>query len=112
MPALERANERAFHDGAELRAISRTASGLTENEQARVLAAVEALRRDDAEILGLTTVARDAMKLLNVGPSDWDRSPGRAQSLREPVRVVAELEQVPMAQRCIGTLKQLLQLTQ
>jgi hypothetical protein len=112
MPALERANEREFHDGAEMRAISRTGSGLTENEQARVLAAVEALRRDDAEILGLTTLTKAAMKLLHVGPSDWDRSPGRAQSLREPVRVVAELEQVPMAQRCIGTLKQLLQLTQ
>lgn len=40
MPALERAYEREFHDGAELRAISRSGSGLTENEQARVADAV------------------------------------------------------------------------
>jgi hypothetical protein len=58
MPALEGANEREFHDGAALLALSRAGSALTEVERERLLGAVEALRRDDAELLRLATLAK------------------------------------------------------
>ena len=110
MPALERANEREFHDGATLRAISRIGGGLTETERSRVLESAEALRRDNAEILRLATLAKDAMRLLNVRPADWRRLPGQGPSLGDPDRVVKELEQSPMAQNCVVALKQSLAL--
>ena len=105
MPALEGANEREFHDGAALLALSRAGDALAEGERERMLGAVEALRRDDAEILRLATLAKGAMAQLGIGVGDYRRSAGPTSSLQEPDRVVNELEHLPMANSCVAELK-------
>jgi hypothetical protein len=109
MPVIEGANEREFHDGAMLHAVSRVGGPLTETERERLLEAVEALRRDDAEIVRLSTLARDAMKLLDIGAGDWAHSGSRASALREPERVINEVENLPMAQGCVAQLRKSLE---
>jgi len=105
MPALEGANEREFHDGAALLALSRAGGALTEAERERMLGAVEALRRDDAELLRLATVAKGAMTQLGIGVGDYQRYTGPTSPLQDPERVVNELEHLPMAKRCVAELK-------
>ncbi len=109
MPALESANEREFRDGAALAALSRTGGPLTDAERGRVLEAVERLRRDDAEIFGLSTLAETAMHQLGISVGDYRPLAGGV-SLQDPRRVVIELEKSPMAQQCVNELKRSLQI--
>jgi hypothetical protein len=105
MPAFEGANEREFHDGAALLALSRAGGALGEAEQERVLGAVEALRHDNAEILRLATLAKEAMTQLGIGVWDYKQSAGLVSPLQVPERVVDELEHQPMAKNCVAELK-------
>jgi hypothetical protein len=109
MPALENANEREYRDGAGLAALSRTGGPLTDIERGNVLAAVEMLRWDDAEMLRFATLAKTAMHQLGVTVGDYRPLVGNDSSLQGPQRVINELEQWPMAQQCVGELKGSLQ---
>ena len=109
MPAIEGANQREFHGGAMLHALSRVGGPLTETERERLLEAVESLRRDDAEIVRLSTHAKDAMKLLDIRAGDWSHSGSRASALSVPERVINEVENLPMARGCIAQLKKSLE---
>jgi hypothetical protein len=112
MPVLESANEREFRDGAVLAALSRAGGPLTELERSQVLGAVETLRRDNAEIVRFSNLARVAMKQLGVKVGDYHPLAGRVSSLQDPQRVIIELEAMPMAQPCVNELKESLAATQ
>jgi hypothetical protein len=112
MPVLESANEREFRDGAVLAALSRAGGPLTELERSQVLGAVETLRRDDAEIVRFSILARAAMKQLGIEVSDYRPLAGRVSSLQDPQRVIIELEAIPMAQSCLNELRKSLAATQ
>jgi hypothetical protein len=109
MPVLERANEREFRDGAALGAISTTGGALTDEEQGRVLSAVERLRRDDAEIHRLAMLAEASMTQLGISIRDYRPLGGRVSPLQDPQRVITEMQREPMAQACVGGLEKSLQ---
>jgi hypothetical protein len=105
MPVLESANEREFRDGAALVALSRTAGPLTELERGQVLGAVETLRRDDAEIVRFSVLARVAMKQLGVEVREYHPLAGQVSAVQDPQRVINELEAMPMARSCVNDLR-------
>ncbi len=104
MPVLESANEREFRDGAALAALSHSGGTLTDLERNRLLEAVETLRRDNAEILRFSALAKTAMKQLGIGVRDYRPLAGRVSSTQDPQRVLLELKALPMAQSCISDL--------
>ena len=104
MPVLEGANEREFRDGSAL-FLSRAGGALTELEKERVLGAVEALRRDNTEIVRLAELAAAAMSQIGIRVTDYRPHVGPTSLLQEPARVVTELQNHPMAQRCVAELE-------
>ena len=104
MPALEQANAQELRDSAAL-FLSRAGGALTELENQRVLGAVEVLRRDNAEIVRLAELAAGAMSQLGIRVADYRQSTGPTSPLQEPGRVVTELQNHPMAQRCVAELE-------
>lgn len=112
MPALENANEREFRDGAGLAALSSAGGPLTDLERSQVLGAVETLRRDNAEIVRFSILARVAMKQIGVGVGDYRPLAGRVSSLQDPQRVIIELEAMPLARLCVNDLRKSLAITQ
>ncbi len=66
MPVLDRIAEKEYFDGAALHAVRDSGGPLGEAEQLRVLEAVENLKRDNLDILGLAAQARVGLKLMDV----------------------------------------------
>jgi hypothetical protein len=56
IPALDRANEREFHDLAELYALRTTGGALSEDERSQLLRAVEMLRQDALQVFAAVRV--------------------------------------------------------
>lgn len=104
MPVLEAADEREFRDGAALY-LSRTGGALTKLEKDRILGTVKALRRDNAEIVRLATVAAGSINHLGIRVADYHPADSRTSPLQDADRVVVELQNHPMAQRCVGELE-------
>ncbi len=110
MPVLDRANEREFLDVARLRALSTVGGPLSDSERTMLLGAVEALLRDNAEIVAGANHAAAAIQELGIRvdakgkPAEEVFSPGGAG----PSRVIDNLKHLPMAASCLPTLKKMM----
>jgi hypothetical protein len=105
MPLLDRANEREFLDVAGLRSLSRVGGPLTEFERGRLLETVEALRRDNAEIVAQVTPAAAAMKELGIRVLAHTQRRSDLFAPSGPSRVIEQLQRLPMAAACLPALE-------
>lgn len=105
MPVLDRANEREFLDVAGLRSLSSAGGPLTEAERGRLLEAVEALRRDNADILAHVTPAAAAIKDLGIRVLAHTKPRGDLFAPSGPSRVIEQLRRLPMAAACLPPLE-------
>jgi hypothetical protein len=105
MPLLDRANEREFHDIAGLRSLSSVGGPLTESERARLLETVEALRRDNADIVAHVIPVDAAMKELGIRVLAHTKPRTDIYAPTGPFRVIEQLQHLPMAAACLPALK-------
>ncbi len=105
MPLLDRANEREFLDVAGLRSVSRVGGPLTETERGRLLEAVEALRRDNADIVAHVTPAAAAIRELGIRVVLHGKARSDLFAPSGPSRVIEQLRRLPMAASCLPALE-------
>ena len=105
MPVLDRADEREFLDVARIRALSRVGGALADGERWRLLEAVEALRRDNADIVGHVTPAAAAIRELGIRVLLHEKTPSELFAPSGPSRVVEQLKRLPMAASCLPALE-------
>jgi hypothetical protein len=105
MPLLDRANEREFLDVAGLRSLSRVGGPLTESERGRLLETVEALRRDNADIVAHVIPAAAAMKELGIRVLAHTKPRSDLFAPAGPSRVIEQLQHLPMATACLPALE-------
>jgi hypothetical protein len=105
MPVLDRANEREFLDVAGLRSLSSVGGPLTEPERGRLLETVEALRRDNADIVAHVTPAAAAIKDLGIRVLAHTKPRSDLFSPAGPSRVIEQLRHLPMAAACLPALE-------
>lgn len=106
MSLLDRANEREFLDVAKLHALSRTGGALLEDERARLLEAVEGLRRDNADIVTHVTPVAAAIRDLGIRVPLHAKAPNELFAPAGPSRVIDQLKQLPWAAACLPALEQ------
>jgi hypothetical protein len=105
MPLLDRADEREFLDVAKLRALSQTGGALSDVERQSVLAAVELLRRDNAEIVEHATPVAAAVRELDIRVVMHPKEPIHLYAPAGAARVVEQLKRLPMAAACVAPLE-------
>ncbi len=105
MPALDRANEREFLDIARLRSVSAVGGALTASERQQLLEAVEALRRDNADIMSHVIPSAAAIKDLGIHIGSGGPAPGEFFAPAGPSRVIEQLQRLPMAAACLPALE-------
>jgi len=105
MPLLDRADEREFLDVAKLRALGQTGGALSDVERQGVLAAVELLRRDNAEIVAHVTPAAAAIRELGIRVVMHPKDPVHLYAPAGAARVVEQLKRLPMAAACVPALE-------
>ena len=106
MPLLDRANEREFLDIARIRALSRVGGPLGEAERVRLLEAVEALRRDNEDIVTHVTPTAGAIRELGIRVVSDAKPPSEVYAPAGPSRVLEQLKRLPMAASCVLALEQ------
>ena len=106
MPLLDRANEREFLDIARIRALSRVGGPLGEAERVRLLEAVEALRRDNQDIVTHVTPTAGAIRELGIRVVSDAKPPSEVYAPAGPSRVLEQLKRLPMAASCVPALEQ------
>ena len=105
MPLLDRANEREFLDVARLRALSKVGGPLVEAERGRMLEAVEALRRDNEDIVTHVTPTAGAIRELGIRVRLDAKPPAEVYAPAGPSRVLDQLRALPMAAACVPALE-------
>ena len=106
MPLLDRADEREFLDVARIRALSKVGGPLVEAERGRMLEAVEALRRDNEDIVAHVTPTAGAIRELGIRVVLHAKPPSEVYAPAGPSRVVEQLKRLPMAAACVPALEQ------
>lgn len=106
MPLLDRADEREFLDVARIRALSTVGGSLIEPERGRMLEAVEALRRDNEDIVAHVTPTAGAIRELGIRVVLDGKPPSEVYAPAGPSRVVDQLKRLPMAASCVPALEQ------
>ncbi|MBS0580587.1 MAG: hypothetical protein JSR36_15125 [Proteobacteria bacterium] len=105
MPSLDRANEREFLDVARLRSLSAVGGPLTPGERGQLLEAVEALRRDNADIVSHVMPSAAAIRDLGIRIDTSGKSPNEFFAPAGPARVIEQLQHLPMAAACVPALQ-------
>ena len=106
MPLLDRANEREFLDVAKIRALSKSGGPLLEAERGRLLEAVEALRRDNEDIVRHVTATAGAIRELGIRVVSDAKPPSEVYAPAGPSRVLDQLKRLPMAAACAPALEE------
>jgi hypothetical protein len=106
MPLLDRANEREFLDVARLRSLSKVGGPLSDAERARLIEAVEMLRRDNEDIVKHVTATEGAIRELGVRVVLGAKPPSEIYAPAGPSRVLDQLKGLPMAASCVPALEQ------
>jgi len=105
MPLLDRANEREFLDVARIRSLSKAGGPLAEAERGRLLEAVEALRRDNEDIVTHVTSTAGAIRELGIRVVLDAKPPSEVYAPAGPSRVLDQLKRLPMAASCVPALE-------